>query len=94
MWSDPSVFLRFPHAEFAAAVLLIIEIILADNFKTTLLKSAFAPVLIPPVNAVHWWNFILNLNAVHWWNFVFYPQSDCIARPLSGFVDLIKGFPA
>ena len=42
----------FSHAEFAAAVLLVVEIVLADYFKATLLKAALAPVVVPPDDTV------------------------------------------
>lgn len=35
-------------AEFAAAVLLVVEIVVFDELEAALLKAAFTPVLVPP----------------------------------------------
>ena len=42
------VFGKTVHTEFAAAVELIVEILLSDYLAATLLKTALAPILIPP----------------------------------------------
>ena len=42
------IFGKVVHAEFTAAVELIVEILLSDYLAATLLKTALAPILIPP----------------------------------------------
>lgn len=36
------------HAEFAAAIELVVEVLLLDYLNATFLKTAFAPVMVPP----------------------------------------------
>ena len=42
------IFGKVVHAEFAAAVELIVEILLSNYLAATLLKTALAPILVPP----------------------------------------------
>jgi hypothetical protein len=39
------------EAEFTSAVILIIEVLFADDFGATLLKTSFAPIAWPPFHA-------------------------------------------
>lgn len=40
--------MRGGDAEFAAAVLLVVEIVVFDELEAALLKAALTPVLVPP----------------------------------------------
>ena len=69
----------FAHTEFAAAVLLVVEIIFLDDLETALLKSTLSPVPVPP-------DYIRSLSC---------RGSVCFcAGPLSCFVYLFQGLPA
>jgi hypothetical protein len=69
------------HAELAAAVSLVVEAIFLDDLITAVLKTILTPVLIPPDDQVIWWNS-------------FNPQSTKVDSPLTGFIDLVQGFPS
>ena len=69
----------FAHTEFAATVLLVVEIIFLDDLETALLQSALSPVPVPP-------DYIRSLSC---------RGSVCFcAGPPSRFVYLFKGFPS
>ena len=69
----------FAHTEFAAAVLLVVEIIFLDDLETAFLKSALSPVPVPPDD-------IRSLS---------FRGSVCFcAGPFSCFIYLFQRFPA
>ena len=41
------------EAEFAAAVLLLVEVVLTDDFDAAFAQAAFAPVLVPESDAAN-----------------------------------------
>lgn len=85
------------HAELTAAILLVIETVFPDDLKATFLKTAFAPVLIPPDDLmVFWWNLSYTRTALIFLRMACvdspegHAASDLPHSPEAGLVDLVE----